>query len=132
MDSWISGNGYQIDVGGTFTISDPADIDLGSIGVWSGVKVTLNGVTKLVGSRDTLQTLRVTVPGTQSVTLNTAGDSWQTVTLTNPSGETATASGKILRVEGPRLTPNSPDGNQKIVTIELGPTVADGGSLTPN
>lgn len=123
--SWISGNGYQISCG-TFVATDPADIDLGTISVWTGLKMTMAGATQLVGGRSAYAAIKVTVPGTTTVALNTSGDAWSTVTLTNASGSSATASGKILDVSGPRLTPNSVDGNQKVVTIQLST------DLTPN
>jgi hypothetical protein len=101
------------------TVADPAAIDLGERGIWFGIKQTLGGATALFGNADRLQAIKITMPGADSVTLHTAGDSAVTVTLTNPAGSTSTASGKIVSVTGPVYLPNSVDGNQKVVTVQL-------------
>lgn len=120
---WTSGAGYQVTHPGlnSGTIVNLAGmIDLGERGIWSGIKQHMSGAVKLFGNTDTIQSIRVQVPGDMAVTVATAGDALQTLTITTPAGTTSTAPSKITRVVGPNLQPNNVDGNAKVVVIELG------------
>ena len=127
--SWKSGNGYQLlfsggtnagSINGTATVTDPESIDLGEAGIWAGDKVTLGGVTPMIGSQDTIQVVKVTIPGDMAVVLaSTSGNAPGLLTIINPAGSTATASAWVTRFAGPNYQPNSTTGNQKTVSIKL-------------
>jgi len=127
--AWKSGNGYQmLFTGGTnagalfagATVTDPAEIDLGEAGVWTGDKVTLAGVTPLLGSQDKIQMVKVKVPGDMAVTLaSTSGNVAGLLTVINPAGSSGTASAWVVGISGPNYQPNSTSGNEKTVSIKI-------------
>lgn len=110
--------------GGSIVV-DPGYIDLGERGIWFGIKQGLKYATALFGNTDTIQAIRVQVPGNMAATVATAGDAMLTLTITGPDGSTSAASSKLCRLIQPNYQPNNVDGNVKVIVFQLG-NLADG------